>query len=242
MRKLSIILFTFIITSAVAQVRDFTMTDTKGNTRNLFTELDAGKVVVIDFFSTTCGSCQLGIPEMESVWIDVLDRGDLGYVWAVEAMHRTDSAIDVFFENYGGTFPAFSIIDDDSVVNDTFGYHVPYTPYYYVISPQYKIHNVSLDNVRKFVEDALGINSIVSNSISQIRVRRGGDELFVSNIPVDEHFNKVILHDMSGRKIVESPLENGAQSIIINSDFNSGIYILTLVSVDQKVLTVKVAL
>lgn len=39
-------------------VADFTVTDTHGNTHNLYTYTAQGKHVILDFFFDTCGPCQ----------------------------------------------------------------------------------------------------------------------------------------------------------------------------------------
>lgn len=41
---------------------DFTITTTDGVVRNLYTELNAGKSVLLDQFYTTCGYCQMYAP------------------------------------------------------------------------------------------------------------------------------------------------------------------------------------
>ncbi len=43
---------------------NFTVTDTHGNTHTLYDYLDSGKVVVLDFFYTTCGPCQFYSPQV----------------------------------------------------------------------------------------------------------------------------------------------------------------------------------
>lgn len=44
--------------TSLTTASDFTVTDTDGNTHNLFTILNSGKYVCIDFFFTTCPPCQ----------------------------------------------------------------------------------------------------------------------------------------------------------------------------------------
>ena len=44
----------------------FVVTDVDGTTHNLFDYLDSGKIVVIDFFTTTCGPCTEYVPEISS--------------------------------------------------------------------------------------------------------------------------------------------------------------------------------
>ena len=49
---------------------DFTVTDVHGNTHNLFTYLDNGKHVIIDFFFTTCGPCISSVPTLNQAYTD----------------------------------------------------------------------------------------------------------------------------------------------------------------------------
>ena len=47
---------------------DFTITDTDGHTFNLYTTLNEGKTVFLDFFFTTCGYCIQYSPIIEQVY------------------------------------------------------------------------------------------------------------------------------------------------------------------------------
>ncbi len=48
---------------------DFTVTDTKGKTHNLYTYCDEGKYVVLDFFTYWCGTCMfLSAPIIEEMY------------------------------------------------------------------------------------------------------------------------------------------------------------------------------
>ncbi|PKP04804.1 MAG: hypothetical protein CVU11_03575 [Bacteroidetes bacterium HGW-Bacteroidetes-6] len=49
---------------------DFTVTSTDGVTLNLYTELNAGKVVMIDQFYTTCGYCQAYAPTIDQAYVN----------------------------------------------------------------------------------------------------------------------------------------------------------------------------
>jgi len=236
MRYLLILGAFFITSFASAQIRDFTMVDTKGIERNLFNELDNNKIVIIDFFSTTCGSCQLGVPEMESIWKDVLNEGELGYVWAIEAQHRTDSAINAFFETYGGSFPAFSVIDDDSVIIDSLGYHVPYTPYYYIITPHYKIYNTNIQDVRQLVYDILGINTIDAHNEQSIYAYSENGKLLIRNIPNGAINPRTFLYNMSGQLVAQGVDELNIQNI------SPGAYILKLIDNEGHTQIIKLSL
>lgn len=57
--------FTFLASQAQTPLDiapDFTVKDLESNTHNLYEYLDAGKYVVIDFFTTNCQSCQIFAP------------------------------------------------------------------------------------------------------------------------------------------------------------------------------------
>ncbi|MGB3947563.1 MAG: hypothetical protein WBM13_06245, partial [Bacteroidia bacterium] len=62
-KNLLTLCLTFFIALAVnSQVSittapDFTVTDTEGHTHNLYTILNSGKYVCVDFFFTTCPPC-----------------------------------------------------------------------------------------------------------------------------------------------------------------------------------------
>jgi thiol-disulfide isomerase/thioredoxin len=58
MKKIFTSLFVaFTATISFAQVPDFTVTDTEGNTHNLYSYLNTGYVVILDVSATWCGPC-----------------------------------------------------------------------------------------------------------------------------------------------------------------------------------------
>lgn len=224
------------VTYISAQVRDFTMVDSKGTVHNLFTELDAGKVVVLDFFGTTCESCQLGVPELESIWQDLINEGELGQIWAIEANYRNDSAINAFQETYNASYPAFSIIDDDSIIMETTGYHVPYTPYYYVISPDYKIHNVGLAEVRPMVRKFLGLNSIDNTSNKKIYTYIEQGTLFIKNKSEGSGILQSFLYNTNGQLLTQ-----GSAKIDV-AHLRQGVYILKIISSSGEINSIKISI
>ncbi len=67
-KALPILLLSTATLASSAQVGNpapnFTVTDTHGETHTLYDYLEAGKVVVLDFFYTTCGPCQFYSPQV----------------------------------------------------------------------------------------------------------------------------------------------------------------------------------
>ena len=57
MRYILITLLIATFSNLNAQVPDFTLTDIDGTTHNLYTYLDQGKTVVLNFSTTNCGEC-----------------------------------------------------------------------------------------------------------------------------------------------------------------------------------------
>ncbi|MFO7863305.1 MAG: redoxin domain-containing protein [Salinivirgaceae bacterium] len=242
MKKLILIIIAISIqTLTCAQIPNFTMTDTKGDVYNLHNTLDSGKVVVIDFFSTTCGSCQLAMPEMESIWTEVLNTGELGYVWAIETSYKTDSAVMAFFDEYPGSFPAFSVVEDDSVINDSFGFHVPYTPYYYILAPNYKMYNVASNEVRSLVRDLLGISGINDKNDPNFAVRSENGRI---SFELPEQYGQVTveLYDLMGRKIIEEHVNASKNFIDVKSVNATNIVILKIRNGQSTVHTTKLRL
>lgn len=128
---------------------DFTLTDVWGVQRNLYQALDSGKTVVLDFFITSCGTCQINTPSLDSIWDDLGYNGDSIWVWGIESSGRNDSAILAFMQQFNADYPFFSTANDDVV---TYIYHITYTPQYYVVCPDRTMKQVAIQQVR----DAIG--------------------------------------------------------------------------------------
>ena len=127
MKKLyTILLLSLSLVSLNAQTSlttavDFTVTDVHGNTHNLFTYLDDGKHVIVDFFFTTCGSCISSVPTMNTAFTNYgCNSGEVIFI----AIDDGDSDAEVLqYENdYGGLLPSVSGIDGGgNAVNSAYG-------------------------------------------------------------------------------------------------------------------------
>ncbi|HKK59767.1 MAG TPA: TlpA disulfide reductase family protein [Salinivirga sp.] len=225
MRKLlSVLLILAFPVVTLSQAPDFTMTSTSGETYNLQDQLDSGKTIVLDFFSTTCGTCQTGVPTVEKIWNDVLLNGEKGWVWAVEIGYHNETQIDEFFNEYGGTFPAFSVVEDDSIINPDFGFDVPYAPQYFVVCPDGKYKNVALNMVESEVEKCAQQTGIKNNTY-QIAIHTLRNSFMLENLPYSYGDIQVRVINTMG-KTVSSDIINGRAHNWQSPELEKGIYII----------------
>lgn len=85
----------------------FVVTDVDGVNHNLFDYLDSGKIVVIDFFTVTCGPCTTTVPEISSSFLHFgCNSGNvifLGINWGASNTEVTD-----FGKLYKALYPEIS--------------------------------------------------------------------------------------------------------------------------------------
>ncbi|OFY87233.1 MAG: hypothetical protein A3F72_17180 [Bacteroidetes bacterium RIFCSPLOWO2_12_FULL_35_15] len=139
------ILFFLSVTFTKAQTTlttavDFNVTDTHGNPHNLFSILNSGKYVCIDFFFTTCVPCQEASPHFKSaftnfgcntqdVYFISIDNGDnnalvdgyetdfLGGNSGFPAISGTEGGGNAVVTSYGiGAFPTFILIAPNKAI------------------------------------------------------------------------------------------------------------------------------
>ena len=83
--------------STSSYVLNFTITDTEGNTYDLYETLDAGKTVFIDLFFTRCSYCQQYAPIIEEIYQNTgAGEGDI-LMWGISNdPFDTDAIIDKY--------------------------------------------------------------------------------------------------------------------------------------------------
>lgn len=87
MRYILIILLTSTFTNLSAQAPDFTLTDIDGTTHHLYTYLNQGKTVVLNFSTTDCGEC----------W-SFHETGNMNTANALYGTSGTDEMVFLFLE------------------------------------------------------------------------------------------------------------------------------------------------
>lgn len=88
-------------------IPDVNLTDTNGNSYNLYDELRKGKTILLDFFASWCGPCEDSTPEINRIW-DRFGRGKSSFQVFGITTHETDT--DAVIDNlpWGAEYPKFS--------------------------------------------------------------------------------------------------------------------------------------
>ncbi len=237
--SLLILLLSLVFSFGKAQniVDDFTVVDTEGQTHNLYSYLDDGKIVVLDFFYVGCSYCQFySVHIQESYEHFGCNKGDvvfLGIDWG-----DTDAEVQTFDSTYGIEYPSISGLEGggDSIVsafNITFfttllvidtnrqiikSIKPPTTPnidsFLVLVGAQKMPCNVGVDELEA------GIKPYVLNPLT------AGSPLLLSvNQPGTYQFQ---LMDMSGRILEagEQVLSKGQNTLQNKTDYPPGMYIL----------------
>ena len=116
---------------------DFTIKDTQGNVHVLSEYLDNGKFVVIDFYSTSCGYCQIYAPEVQTSYEHFgSGNGDVMF-FTIDKGHTNDEVI-AFDEEYGISMPSASGLEGGGNLTHL-AYEIQATPSVILIAPDYSI-------------------------------------------------------------------------------------------------------
>ncbi len=116
---------------------DFTAIDTHGETHTLYDYLEDGKVVVLDFFFTTCGPCQFYSPQVnlayEKYGCNTADVIFMAIDWG-----DTNAEVIAYDEEYQIEYPSISGTEGggNGIVNL---YNISGFPTFYVIDSTKKI-------------------------------------------------------------------------------------------------------
>ena len=224
---------------------DFTATDTHGETHTLYDYLEDGKIVVLDFFFTTCGPCQFYSPQVNLAYekygcntADVifmaLDWGDtdaevLAYDAEYEIEYPSISGVDgganAIINQYGvNSFPTFYVIDSTKKIIDQID-----PPTLQVFDFRFGIHGISpaecattsIAEFDRYNELKLFPNPVNSNDLT-------------ITLP-DNLFEKADLEVFSvyGKTIAKIPVNlNGNTLQIATEQISSGTYFIRIKTLD----------
>jgi thiol-disulfide isomerase/thioredoxin len=111
-RLLYFLIITFLTCNISAQTqltvaKDFSAKDIEGTTHHLFDYLDSNRYVLIDFFTTTCGSCQSYASQVSAAYSDFgCNEGNVVVLGINSGSNNVN--VYIFDSIYGAYFPAVS--------------------------------------------------------------------------------------------------------------------------------------
>jgi peroxiredoxin len=134
---LSILLLSSMGQTTLTTAVDFTVTDTKGVTHNLFNYLNAGKYVCIDFFYKDCPACGTTAPYLQSTFENFgCNQGNV-IILAVSSQDN-DATLITYANANGYAYPMInSSTGGGASVHSTYG--ISATPTFILIAPDKNI-------------------------------------------------------------------------------------------------------
>lgn len=224
--------------SLFAQAPDFSLQSTTGKTYNLYTELDSGKTVILDFFSIRCGTCILSVPELEKIWQTYGANGDSVWLWGIEISRSEAPYVDTFMNKYGATYPALPTFNNDSLLNEE-NYNISYSPQYCVVCSNRKYYFTSLPEIENMV------NLCRQTSVNEPKLKNEYTIYYSNGFIYTEVLEKqnclVELYNLHGEKIFSLQARNNFP-IAIPKNLPEGIYLAKLLSNNKPIKTTKLKL
>lgn len=224
---------------------DFHVKTVDGETIELFQKLDEGKIVIIDFFSTSCGPCQTYAPDFQASY--EYFGSNSGNTFFAGINYNNDNQSVIFFDSiFGLTYPSVSGTQGGgNLVFESF--QVQSYPTVVVIMPDRSIAEQHVwppteENIVAAVELAGGIPvGIVQHQPSSanrflIFPNPGRGEVSIHTVEPNVISGIEIL-DISGKVILQRQNLSGSQSEVF--DFRAqlpkaGMYIVSIIDQDGK--------
>lgn len=218
------------------QSPDFTFSGTDGKTRNLYTLLDSGNIVVLDFFFADCTPCQKLTPAMSRLNSDYQDSNQSIFIIGISDRDE-DSTLHRFDSTYGVNYISCGVQGGGDTITQLYKSWFNFTgwPTYAVICNPSSIawdlkREESFTEVRQQVSDCQTTNSLVSissGSISLAPTITSGTMIIKSQTS----FSSIQVSSINGVKTeVGGSFNPTTKTAIDCSNLKPGIYILTVSS------------
>ena len=185
---------------------DFTVTDVHGETHNLFSLLNEGKHVIVDFFFTTCGPCIASVPTLNQSFTDYgCNTGEVFYISIDDG--DTDAEVLQYENDYGGLLPSVSGIEGGgNAVNSAYG--ISAYPTVILIAPDHTI-------LEQDIYPVSNITTALPNAGLNMAVCDTGSSTAITEIVLEKERKENIIFDIFGRewKISYADLPKGVYII-----------------------------
>lgn len=250
--KLSVVflLIIFNITELKGQVPlttaiDFTVKDLNSNTHHLYEYLDAGKIVVIDFFTTSCGPCQTYAAQISDAY-DYFgcNQGNvifLGINWGSD-----NHEVRIFDSIWNARYPSVSGLQGGgNRVVDSF--QVQSYPTVIVITPDKNIATnyiwppaydsiVNRVTLAGGVEAPCTVSAVTQSSMQAIHLQTTNHSLHFTFRETDNY--TVTVYTIDGKNLISYTI-SGTPTHIIQHNLKKGIYFAVVQSKKGKSQTLK---
>jgi thiol-disulfide isomerase/thioredoxin len=244
MKKLYLFLLLFLFSfqqsgaqTPLNEAIDFSAKTLEGHMIYLFELLDDGKIVVINFYSTTCGPCQMYSTHFQDAY-EIFGQNTTNVFFVNMNMNDYNLGVEIFNSINGITLPSVSGIEGggDKVYE---AYDVMSYPTVIVITPDHLIFDphVFLPTTDNIVEAVLaaggtmvGQEEVLIDKPSFRAYQPGIGSLQLEYVANAASSGLVAIYDMAGRLLfLTQPLSihQGFNSFTITSDIpKAGIYIV----------------
>lgn len=219
----------------LTQAVDFTIKDTQGNVHVLSDYLNNGKFVVIDFYSTSCGYCQIYAPQVQASYAH-FGSGNGDVIFLTIDKGHTNEEVVAFDEEYGVSMPSASGLEGGGNLTHI-AYEIQATPSVILIAPDYSIveQMIWLPTTENIDNALLGVGlTMVGLSDPQLVIETNifpnpAKETAILRVnSTQKEELDISIHNLSGRKLYNRTIlheGNGVMTFPIDvADFLPGVY------------------
>ncbi|MBN2175331.1 MAG: redoxin domain-containing protein [Bacteroidales bacterium] len=200
-KLLPFIIFVFVFSLSKAQTMldtaiNFTVKDVNGNTIKLYDILNAGNLVVIDFYSTACGTCQQYAPDMQMAYEEFgCNSGNVFFMGIDKG--NTNQDVMEFDSIYGVHYP--NVSGQEGGGNQVhLLYEIQATPTTIVIQPDAYIYvpQIYPPSYANVVDSVYSAGGIAQQCLTSLPEWKNSEMLCISPNPVRNYVNiKLHLED-----------------------------------------------
>jgi len=239
----------FFMLSSMAQTTlttavDFTVTDTKGVTHNLFNYLDAGKYVCIDFFYKDCPACGTTAPFLQTTFENFgCNQGNV--IILALSSHDDDATLTTYANANGYMYPMInSLTGGGGNVHTTYG--ITATPTFILIAPDKNIVERDmwpLANAQALITYITNRGGVAQVCVASVKETKNEEFISYPNPATDqvtietkmEEDYTISIKNLNGQEVLTQK-SSGSASLTLNvSKLSKGLYLLEVRSAKQTV-------